>query len=83
MGMDISDEDKLTAIKLVHSDSSIADKIQTAYNKRISLEHIVAYYSICQMKGRDGKKLDANERAAEARNRGISDSAFEKLEDIF
>ncbi len=81
MDMDISEADKLTAIKQNHADSSIAEKIQTAYDNDIPLAEIVAYYALTCEKDEDGKSLGKIERRITARDRGISN--FEELERIF
>lgn len=81
MGMDISETDKLTAIKQNHAGSSTEEKIQTAYDSGIPLEEIVAYYTLTCEKGEDGKVLSKVERRLAAMERGFEN--FEMLERIF
>lgn len=58
----LSEQDKLTAIKLNFDSANTQEKWQTAYDSGIPLNIIVAYYSSEQLVGADGKKLPAEQR---------------------
>ena len=78
----LSEQDKLTAIKLNFDSANTQEKWQAAYDSGIPLNIIVAYYSSEQLVGADGKKLPADQRR-NAALQSMTASQYDTLKGIW